>query len=268
VLRNATAGARYLKDGEIVEIRPGKLMKEAAEVDMFPGFPVQGYPNRDSTIYIEKYGLQDVKTMLRGTLRYKNYADVVYGMLNLGLLDGNPRDGLVIGKEQSWASIINVLLGTKQLRDDDLRIIVKDKIGSNNVAYQGLKDLGLLSDDIKVTLKATPIETLSDYLAKELVFNHHERDLVLLRHKIRVEWPDGKKETRDISLVQYGEAEDGYSAMAKTVSVPAAIAARMMLDGDIGAKGCVVPLTKEIYAPMLKLLAMEGIRSTSTSTFE
>ena len=63
----------------------------------------------------------------------------------------------------------------------------------------------------------------------------NERDLVLLRHQIDIEWPNGTKETRDIDLVSYGDPK-GTSAMAKCVSVPAAIAARMMLDGKLPLK--------------------------------
>ena len=56
---------------KVVEIKPGHLLENAKDLDLFPGFNLEGYPNRDSTVYIEKYGLNDVKTMLRGTLRYK-----------------------------------------------------------------------------------------------------------------------------------------------------------------------------------------------------
>ena len=58
-----------------------------------------------------------------------------------------------------------------------------------------------------------------------------ERDLVVLRHEILILWPDGKREQRSISLVEYGEI-DGHSAMAKAVGFPAAIASKMILDGE------------------------------------
>jgi alpha-aminoadipic semialdehyde synthase len=51
---------------------PGKeLFKHKQVVDIFPGFNLEGIPNRDSTIYAEQYGIKDeVRTMFRGTLRY------------------------------------------------------------------------------------------------------------------------------------------------------------------------------------------------------
>ena len=75
----------------------------------------------------------------------------------------------------------------------------------------------------------------------------NERDLVLLRHQIDIEWPNGTKETRDIDLVSYGDPK-GTSAMAKTVSLPAAIAARMMLDGECSVKFTVLgPPTLQFF---------------------
>ena len=40
---------------------------------------------------------------------------------------------------------------------------------------------------------------------------------------------------------------DGYSAMAKTVGYPCAIAAKMVLTGEIQDKGMVVPMAQHIY---------------------
>lgn len=85
-----------------------------------------------------------------------------------------------------------------------------------------------------------------------------------MRHEITARWPDGKREFRGINLVVYGGQTDaGYvSAMAKTVGYPAAIAAKMVLDGEIQNLGMVYPLTPEIYRPMLNRLSMEGITAT------
>jgi len=265
-LLTALNGAKYIQDGETVVIEPGFLMENCEPLDLFPGFHLEGYPNRDSTIYVDKYGLNDVKTMLRGTLRYKNFSEVCLALLRLGCLDVSDRTGFEEGQVTNWSKLLNNLLGTRELQGDDLEIIVNDKIGKNDIAINGLKDLGLLSSNNDVTTKTTPLDTLSSYLATRLVYEHGERDLVLLRHQVGIDWQNGKKETRDISLVSYGDPK-GYSAMAKTVSLPAAIAAKMILDGEIITKGNVVPLTRDLYQPILKRLELEGISWTTKSTF-
>ncbi|XP_065673366.1 alpha-aminoadipic semialdehyde synthase, mitochondrial isoform X2 [Hydra vulgaris] len=265
-LMTALNGACYMQDGKIVKIEPGQLFQSCKPLDFFPGFNLEGYPNRDSTAYIEKYGLNDIKTMLRGTMRYKDFSVAVIGMLKLGLLNPKKVPGFEAGTSTTWGKLINILLGSHDLRGDSLSIIVYDKIGRNDISLKAIQDLGLICSETKIEAKDTPLDTLADYLSKKLIYAKGERDLVLLRHQIGIEWPNGKMETRNISLVAYGDP-DGYSAMARTVSIPAAIAAKMILDGDVATKGNIIPLTKDLYLPILKNLALENIKWTTKSTF-
>ena len=63
--------AKYLKDGKVVTVDPeGGLLDSSVPMDFLPGFHLEGYPNRDSTIYGELYGIREAHTLLRGTLRY------------------------------------------------------------------------------------------------------------------------------------------------------------------------------------------------------
>ena len=71
-LLNMLSGARYLANGEVVDIEEnGGLLDAATSMDFLPGFSLEGYPNRDSTIYTDLYGIREAHTVLRGTLRYK-----------------------------------------------------------------------------------------------------------------------------------------------------------------------------------------------------
>uniref|UniRef100_A0A8C2CSG4 Aminoadipate-semialdehyde synthase n=1 Tax=Cyprinus carpio TaxID=7962 RepID=A0A8C2CSG4_CYPCA len=92
-----------------------------------------------------------------------------------------------------------------------------------------------------------------------------ERDMVIMRNDVGIRHPTGELETKHISLVVYGDP-NGYSAMAKTVGYPAAIATRMVLNGELTTKGLVVPMTKSIYSPVLKRLQEEGLRYITKST--
>lgn len=56
--------------------------------------------------------------------------------------------------------------------------------------------------------------------------------MVIMRNDIGIRHPTGELEMKHVSLVVYGDAQ-GFSAMAKTVGFPAAIAARMVLDGKM-----------------------------------
>lgn len=87
---------------------------------------------------------------------------------------------------------------------------------------------------------------------------------MILRHDIGVRWPDGRREEHGINFVCYGQppGTDGHSAMALTVGFPAAIATRMIIDGEIQERGAVLPLSPDIYRPMLSRLRAEGLEAT------
>jgi len=107
---------------------------------------------------------------------------------------------------------------------------------------------------------------MSAHLAGRLNYAKGERDMILMRHEVTVKWPDNRRELKGINLVNYGDP-NGYTAMAKTVGYPCAIATKMVLDGEIQKKGAVLPFTKDIYRPMLQRLAVEGISAEEKSTF-
>jgi alpha-aminoadipic semialdehyde synthase len=126
------------------------------------------------------------------------------------------------------------------LKDDillsNLKAALAERLNSES-RVNALEELGFLNDEL-INKKSTPIDTITTYLQNKLAFNANERDLILMRHEVRIEWPNGKEEQRNINLVVYGEQNlersskssdgisntRGFSAMAKTVGYPAAIA--------------------------------------------
>jgi len=269
VLMNTLSAARFLRNNKIVEIQKGGALLDATRnFDFIPGLALEGFPNRDSTIYKEKYNIQSAHTLLRGTLRYRGYSDIVKGLTSLGLIDPEPHPALHPGgPDVTWRQLVCSLLGDvdSQMFYDNLRTLVLERLGGNEEVIQGIEFLGLLQDEI-VTKHDTPLDTLSAYLAKKLAYEPGERDLVVLRHEIGIQWPaEGGREVRGINLFAYGDTQ-GYSAMAKTVGYPCAIGTQMVLNGEIQNKGMVLPFSSDIFRPMLSRLAAEGIKATETIT--
>ncbi|KAG1658196.1 Alpha-aminoadipic semialdehyde synthase, mitochondrial [Nymphon striatum] len=326
VLLNTLGEAKYLCDSEVVNIeRDGGLMKQAKELPFLPGFNFEGFPNRDSTVYKDYYGISDAHTVLRGTIRYKGFAEAVIGLQLMGLIDPNPHPSLhPRGPDISWKEFLCQLLGQpSDLLTPNVKNLIYERTGKSQFRADAIEDLGLLSDEI-VEPMSTPLDTISHYLAHRLKYNSQERDLIVMKHNIGIEWPDKQKfetifsqwgtllndectdgaatqirsasdnltlccasvtefmgvfhanrmsrayvqeqENRHITLVVYGDV-DGFSGMAKTVSYPAAIATKMVLEGEIQQPGMVVPMTKDIYGPMLNRLKKEGIFAQEYSTY-
>ncbi|KAL5278904.1 AASS family protein [Megaselia abdita] len=266
VLLNTLSAAKYLNQGQIVEISGGgDLMSSPRELNFLPGFALEGFPNRDSTKYGDLYGLgKDVHTLLRGTIRFKGFTENVKTLQLLGLIDPETHPLLhPSGPEITWRQLVINLLGLhdNSIFYDNLKQKLQERIGD----YEQIESLGLL-DETPVVKMNSPLDTLTYYLSKRLAFEPHERDLVILRHEVGIRWNDGKREERGINFVAYGQP-NGHSAMAMTVGTPAAIAAKMILDGEIQKRGVCLPFTQDIYRPLLSRLRAEGLTATETSKF-
>ncbi|KMQ95024.1 alpha-aminoadipic semialdehyde mitochondrial [Lasius niger] len=243
----------------------GDLMSAVQELDFLPGFALEGFPNRDSIVYRDYYGLQNANTVLRGTLRFKGFSDTVLGLQLLGLIDPNPDPILhPNGPEITWRVLVCNLLGlaSDNIFYENLKRKLAERVNSWE-RVKAIEDLGLLQEDLVLKLN-TPLDTLTHYLSKKLYYEKNERDLVILRHDVGILWPDNRRESRGINLVLYGDTA-GHSAMARTVGYPTAIAVKMILDGEIQQRGMVLPFTPDIYRPILNRLRAEGVESFETS---
>ncbi|XP_041348560.1 alpha-aminoadipic semialdehyde synthase, mitochondrial-like isoform X2 [Gigantopelta aegis] len=266
VLLNCLAGAKYLENGEVKEIAPGCLLDNVQSLNFMPGFNLEGFPNRDSTLYGKAYGIESAHTLLRGTLRYKGYSTAIQSLKDLNLLSSEPHPALHPGgPDITWKGFISEYFGkTDDIFEDSLKDLLYEKFKKNEHMLKTVVGLGLLGDEI-IEKNGTPVDTLSNYLAKRLAYGPRERDLILMRHDIGISWPDGTTEQRQLNLVVYGD-QGGHSAMAKTVGLPTGIAARMVLEGEIQTKGIVIPLAFDVYQPILSRLEQEGIVPTEKIT--
>lgn len=262
VLMNCLSSARYLREGQIIEI-PGNggLLDVTEQLDFLPGYNLEGFPNRDSTHYAAEYDIKTATTVLRGTLRYKGYSDAIKGLLALGFLDTDTHANLhPSGPDITWKGFLCQAFGkSPDIITDTLLDLILNKLQGNEQQLKMIVNLGLVSD-VPIDKRGTPIDTLSNYLAKRLAYGPEERDMILMHHEVGVLWPDGQREQRLIDLVSYGDV-GGHSAMAKTVGLPTGIATKMILNGEIQRKGVLVPFALDIYQPILSRLAQEGIKA-------
>ncbi|ESO06790.1 hypothetical protein HELRODRAFT_110863 [Helobdella robusta] len=268
VLLNVLSSAKFLKNGKIVEISGnGNLLKEGlVNLDFLPGFNLEGFPNRDSLLYRELYNIENVHTMLRGTIRYKGFSRAVLVLHKLGLID--PEPNLMLNqssKDITWKEFLCHIVGKNPtILTDSLRDALREYV-DDEITGAVLDGLGLLDCDHLLDKKNTPLDTLSSYLAKKLAYEPGEKDVLIMRHDVGIQWPDKSEEMEHINFVIYGMPYK-YSAMSATVGFPTAIAAKMVLQGEIQEKGMVLPLSPDIYRPILKRLQAEGLASRDYKT--
>lgn len=267
VLLNTISPAVYLKDNQVMSIPAGGgLMDASVPMDFLPGFNLEGFPNRDSTKYAEPYGIQSAHTLIRGTLRFRGFSSAMSAFVKLGLISSEPCPMLHhTAAPVSWKALLCQQLGLPpSVGDDAFQEAVYERVGKDDFRMETLKWFGMLSEEV-VPHGDSILGAVAKHLESRLGFDKGERDMIIMRNDVGIRHSSGEMETRHISLVVYGEP-NGFSAMAKTVGYPAAIAAAMVLNGEITTKGLVVPMTKDIYGPVLARLKEEGLRFTTKST--
>jgi alpha-aminoadipic semialdehyde synthase len=209
----------------------------------------EGIANRDSYPYGPAYGLPSgIRTLLRGTLRYPGYCDLVQSFKQIGLLNTQPLAVSIA----SWADLVPQALATKgiQVRSSDhasVQAALSDLVPSNRTEalLDALRWLGLLPPSIVSDLppisgiSSAPIDHLAAVLAHKLRYGPDERDLVVLSHEIiarpQTAGPGAQEEIHTSQLVTYGTST--ASAMSRTVGLPVAFATLQILDGKVSARG-------------------------------
>jgi saccharopine dehydrogenase (NADP+, L-glutamate forming) len=145
------------------------------------------------------------------------------------------------------------------------RVAARAGISADGAVMKRLSWAGLFSNRPLPRSRVAPIEVLCARLAESMAYAEGERDMIVLRHEFGVVDPQGRRESRVSTLLAYGEP-GGDSAMARTVALPAAVAARLILDGRIPSAGVRIPVSPEIYEPVLDALEPRGIVFRETRT--
>lgn len=247
--------AKYWQDGKEVEIAGKELMGAAKPYFIYPGYAFVAYPNRDSTPYNERYSIPEAQTIVRGTLRYQGFPEFIRTLVQTGFLTETPSD--VLSKPTTWREATKAIVGAASSSEEDLKKAILSKATFSSPEEEsrilsGLAWVGIFSDE-QITPRANPLDTLCATLEKKMQYEGEERDMVLLQHKFGIEHADGRKETRTSTLVEYGDPK-GYSAMAKLVGVPCAVAVKQVLDGTISEKGVLAPMKWSLCEPILNEL--------------
>lgn len=252
VLLAGKNSARYLEDGKVVFIPSEKLFASCRTISVPGCGEFEGYPNRDSVPYAEAYGIPEAKTMLRGTLRYAGWCATMKKIGDLGLLDQTERNlagttyaGLVRELIHAGANVGKAAGATLGLAPDS--------------AIMGRMDwLGLFEEKPIPAGVHTALDALAALMIEKLRYEEGERDMIVLRHEFQVSRPDGATEKVVSSLIDYG-IPGGDSSMSRTVGLPAAIGARLILEGKIRKPGVWTPLDPTIYEPILEELSRHGV---------
>ncbi len=263
VLLACRNSAMYLLDSRKVEVPSDRLFRDMHVLSIPGQGDYEAYPNRDSISYIDVYGLQGIRTIYRGTLRNMGWCDCLYNFGKLGLLSLDEIDA----RGKSFSDMMRKLVGASA--GEDLPAAIARKLGIPKESYpiRNLEWLGMFSSRKLDTERISPLDAMGNLMYEKLAFRPGERDMLVLFHDFRAEFPKGRRERIVSELIDYG-IPNGDSSMSRTVSLPAAIGVDMILTGRISATGVLRPVTPDIYNPVLDGLAQLNISCKErTETF-
>lgn len=254
VLLAGKNSAQYLKDSKEIFISPEDLFENYSKINIEELGDFEGYPNRNSLPYIELYGIDSTKTMLRGTLRNIGWCSTIKKIVELGLLDEEEKDWSAMTYRDFLRKLINEPV------EKDLKKALSERLNieENSDIIMRLEWLGLLSETALPLEHGSALDILGAKMLEKLQYEEGERDMIILQHEFIASYPGDKKEKITSTLIDFG-IPHGDTSMARTVGLPAAISTKLILEEKITLTGVNIPVIPEIYRPILQELKELGI---------
>ena len=256
VLAGQGSPAKFIQEGSYKYIPYSKLFRRTEELKIENHGSFEAYANRDSLKYREIYGLKDIKTLYRGTIRKVGFSEAWDVFVQLGITD----DSYTIKKSENmkFSEFINLFLPYHPTDSIELKLSQLLKISQNDLIWDKLLELDIFSTQKTITLKnASPAQILEFILSESWSLEVNDKDMIVMCHKFGYEL-NNKKYQIESNMICTGK-DQTYTAMAKTVGLPLAIATVAILNSEIKAVGVQLPINKNIYNPILKELQDYGI---------
>lgn len=256
VLAGQGGAAKFIQEGTYKYIPYSALFRrtEFLEVEGYGKF--EAYSNRDSLKYRSVYGLDDILTLYRGTIRRVGYSRAWNMFVQLGMTD----DSYIMedSETMSYRQFTNSFLPYHPTDSVEIKTRLILKIDQDDIMWDKLLELDLFNPNKIVNLpNATPAQILEKILTDSWTLEPEDKDMIVMYHKFGYEI-NGEKKQIDSKMVCIGD-DQTYTAMAKTVGLPVAIATLLILNKKITTPGVQLPIKKEVYEPILKELEEYGV---------
>ena len=262
VLAGQGGAAKFIQEGTYKYIPYHRLFRRTEFLDVEGYGRFEGYANRDSLKYRSVYGLDDALTLYRGTIRRVGYSKAWNMFVQLGMTD----DTYKIDNSEtiSYREFTNLFLPYHPTDSVEIKLRLQLGIEQDDIMWDKLMELDLFNPNKTAGLaNASPAQILEKILSDKWTLEPHDKDMIVMYHKFGYEI-NGEQKQIDSKMVCIGE-DQTFTAMAKTVGLPVAIATLQILNGKITTPGVQLPINKEVYLPILKELEEFGIHFKETA---
>jgi saccharopine dehydrogenase (NAD+, L-glutamate forming) len=255
VLAGQGGSAKFIEEGKYKYVPYHRLFERTRPISIEGHGEFEGYANRDSLSYRSIYGLENVLTLFRGTLRKKGFSRSWNAFVQLGMTDDSYK--IKNSEDLTWRQFVNLFLPfdeTLTVEEKVLRYL--DDIDESDLSK--IEWLGFLDEEKTGLADASPAQLMQKKMEERMSLKSGEKDMIVMWHRFNYE-QNGEEREIHSSLVAIGE-DDNFTAMSETVGLPVGICAKLMLRGEFDLKGVVQPIMPEVYEPVLKELEDHGIR--------
>lgn len=251
--------AQFLEDGKLKYIPYRRLFRQYRLVNI-PGMGEwEVYANRDSLLYREAYGLQDIQTMFRGTIRHKGFCDAWNALVRIGLTDAT--FPIVDSDKLTYHDLMEAFLGISQhtgsVKDRIAKLIETEPDGE---IMHKLEWLGLFSKRRIKAQNATPALILENLLLEKWALQPNDKDMVIMQHVF--EYEINRRKYKLTSTLTMKGSDSADTAMSRLVGLPLGIFVKLLLLGKISTTGVNIPTMPEVYEPVMQELEQYGVKFT------
>jgi saccharopine dehydrogenase-like NADP-dependent oxidoreductase len=256
VLAGQGGAAEFIQEGTYKYIPYHRLFRRTEFLDIEGHGRFEAYANRNSLKYRSIYGLEDILTLYRGTIRHVGFSKAWNMFVQLGMTDDSYR--IPNSENLTYKEFVNLFLPYSPTDSVALKLRHSLKIDQDDLMWGKLEELDLFNTEKTIGIKnASPAMALQKILMDQWTLQPKDKDMIVMYHKFGYEI-NGVKKQIDSNMVLIGEDQTN-TAMAKTVGLPVAIAALKILNGVIKNPGVQLPIHKEVYTPILEELEQYGV---------
>jgi len=254
LMMSAKKPAAYLLKGKRIDVPAIFDHHRIVDVEGIGTF--EAYPNRDCTGYVKYFGLDPDTTLFRGLLRFVGYSNTMRALVKLNILKDEEVERDFTG--QTYAQMIASLIGTDSISNIKRSVSHYLNMVEDDDIVERLEWLGLFAHEPITIARGIYSDVLVDLMLKKMSYGPGEKDMIIVYDEVVAEFPN-RREKRMASLMMEG-IPYGESAMTRAVSLPAAISAKLILEGKIKSRGIVMPMAREIYEPVLEEMKTFGFQ--------
>lgn len=260
ILAGQGGAACFIQNGEYKYIPYNRLYSRTERFQIGEYGFFDGYANRDSLSYRSVYGLENIPTIYRGTLRRPDYCQAWNVFIELGMTDDNY--SMTDAEKLTPRSFLNAFLPynpTLTVEEKLKSFLREDRIQ----LFPLFESAGLFEKTENFGFeKATPAQLLEKLLVEKWKLEPGDKDMLVMHHEFEYEL-NQKNFKITSSMVSIGE-DPIYTAMSNTVGLPVAIAAKHILNGNFTEKGVTLPIHANVYEPILEELESLNITFKET----